>query len=41
MSGKPNKFFLGKVFDLDENKLQDDFVYYDPDDLTTTESSPV
>lgn len=35
MSGKPNKFFLGKVFDLDENKLQDDFVYYDPDDLTT------
>ncbi len=35
MSGKSNKFFLGKVVDLDKGEMQDDLVYYDPDDLTT------
>jgi len=35
MSGKSDKFFLGKVYDLDQGEMLDDFVHYDPDDLTT------
>ncbi len=35
MSGKSDKFFLGKVYDLDHGEMLDDFVHYDPDDLTT------
>ncbi len=35
MSGKSDKFFLGKVFDLDQGEMLDEFVYYDPSDLTT------
>jgi len=35
MSGKTNKLFLGKAYDLDQGAMQDEQVYYDPDDLTT------
>lgn len=35
MSGKSDKFFLGKAYDLKHSSMGEDFVYYDPDDLTT------
>jgi len=35
MSGKSDKLFLGKVFDLNQGEMLDEFVHYDPDDLTT------
>jgi len=35
MSGKPNKFFLGKTYDLEKSEMQETPVYYDPGDLTT------
>ena len=35
MSAKPNHFFLGKAFDLDQGKMLDALTHYDPDDLTT------
>ena len=35
MSGKPDKFFLGKAYDLKKSEMLDDIIYYDPDDLTT------
>ncbi len=31
----PNNFYLGRVFDPQENKMTDDVVYYDARDLTT------
>lgn len=35
MSGKSDKFFLGKAYNLEKSAMQDDFIFYDPDDLTT------
>ena len=35
MSGKPDKFFLGKKYDLQKSEMGTDPVFYDPDDLTT------
>ena len=30
-----NDFFLGKAYDLDSGSMQEERIYYDPDDLTT------
>lgn len=35
MSGKSDKFFLGKNYDLQKSEMGEDQVFYDPDDLTT------
>jgi hypothetical protein len=35
MSADNKDFFLGKTFDLDAEKMLEDKVFYDPDDLTT------
>jgi len=35
MTGKPDKFFLGKTYNLEKSTLGEGLVYYDPDDLTT------
>jgi len=35
MSGKSDKFFLGKKYDLQKSEMGEDQVFYDPDDLTT------
>jgi len=35
MSGKSDKFYLGKTYDLNAGKMGEDRVIYDPDDLTT------
>jgi len=35
MSGKSDKFFLGKTYNLENSTLGEGSVYYDPDDLTT------
>jgi len=35
MSGKPDKFFLGKKYDLQKSEMGEDQIFYDPDDLTT------
>jgi hypothetical protein len=35
MSGKSDKFFLGKAYNLEKSVMKDDFIIYDPDDLTT------
>jgi flagellar motility protein MotE (MotC chaperone) len=35
MSGKPDKFYLGKIYNLEESSMGEDLVHYDPDDLTT------
>ena len=35
MSGKSDKFFLGKAYNLEKSAMVDDFIIYDPDDLTT------
>ncbi|MFN2303385.1 MAG: helicase HerA domain-containing protein [Anaerolineales bacterium] len=35
MSGKSDKFFLGKAYNLEKSAMQDELIFYDPDDLTT------
>jgi len=35
MSGKSDKFFLGKKYDLQKSEMGEDQIFYDPDDLTT------
>jgi hypothetical protein len=35
MSKNNTDFFIGKNYDLQTSKMQEDLVYYDPDDLTT------
>lgn len=35
MPRKNNDFFLGKTYDLESGSMQEDHVFYDPDDLTT------
>jgi hypothetical protein len=35
MSGKSDKFFLGKNYDLQKSEMGEDQIFYDPDDLTT------
>lgn len=35
MSGKTDRFFLGKDYNLEKSAMGGDPVYYDPDDLTT------
>jgi hypothetical protein len=35
MSGKTDKFFLGKNYNLKKSTMGDNPIYYDPDDLTT------
>jgi hypothetical protein len=35
MAGKPDKFFLGKAYELNQSEMLDTQVHYDPDDLTT------
>ena len=35
MTRDNNDFFLGKTYDLESGSMQEDLVYYDPDDLTT------
>ncbi|MBG0786819.1 MAG: DUF853 family protein [Anaerolineaceae bacterium] len=35
MSGKSDKFFLGKNYDLQKSEMGENQVFYDPDDLTT------
>jgi hypothetical protein len=35
MAGKSDKLFLGKAYDLNQNKMLDTLVNYAPDDLTT------
>jgi hypothetical protein len=35
MSKNNNDFYVGKAYDLESASMQDDLIYYDPDDLTT------
>ena len=35
MADKSDKYFLGKAYDLNQSKMLDERVVYDPDDLTT------
>ncbi len=35
MSGKSDKLFLGKAYDLEQGEMLEEFIHYDPDDLTT------
>ena len=35
MSAKPNQFFLGKTYNLEQGAMEETLVHYDPNDLTT------